>query len=218
MFAQLRKFAPTDLSVLIQGETGVGKELLAEAVHRESSRSDGPFTVFDCAEKSPHVAAQELFGQDVGEHFSDLHTIPGIIEQTNGGTLVFDHIGALSLQLQARLLRALEKGRVQRMGGREFIGFDVRIIAVTNEGLPRATREGTFRSDLYAQVSHCVVTLPPLRRRLVDLPLLAERLLSQCTPQRSVEEIPSRLWPEFRKYRWPGNVREFRSALQRLWL
>jgi transcriptional regulator with PAS, ATPase and Fis domain len=218
VFAMLNRIAPTDLSLLIQGETGVGKEIVAESVHRESSRSDRPFIVFDCSEKSPAVAALELFGQALEEHFCGLHPMSGIIEQANGGTLVFDHIGALSLQLQARLLRAFERCQLLRVGGIAPISFDVRIIAVTSENLPHAMKRGAFRRDLYARVAQSIVTLPPLRRRLVDLPLLAETLLSQCTPPRSAGDIPDHLWSEFRQYRWPGNIRELKSALQRLWL
>jgi DNA-binding NtrC family response regulator len=215
MFKTLENIAPSDLSLLIVGETGAGKEVVAESVHRASYRRDGPFVVFDCAEKSPVIAARELFGQSAGESSADLHAMSGILEQADRGTLVFDHIDCLSIQLQAGLLRALKRGHVQRVGGTEPIAFDSRIISLTCEDLSRYVSRGAFRADLYRHISQCIVQVPPLRRRITDLPLLAQSLFARYKPVRSVEEIPSHLWMQFRKHRWPGNVREFNNALQR---
>ncbi len=214
-FQILAVAAESESNLLLQGETGVGKEVLAEAVHHASQRRSAPFMVFDCAEKSPDAAARELFGNEPAPAVSAPDLIRGYFELADGGTLVLDHIDALAPHLQSALLRALEKRRVLRVHGSSAIPFDVRLMAITSENLALAVRRGKFREDLYTKISELAVTVPPLRRRLVDLDELMREILAECSPPRSLGDIPQRILPALRTYRWPGNIRELRNLLMR---
>jgi transcriptional regulator with GAF, ATPase, and Fis domain len=216
LFADLERVAPTDLSLLIEGETGTGKELVAESVHRASPRTDGPFVVFDCSAVAPTLAESELFGHERGAFTGAVAARPGVFEQASGGTIFLDELGELTKDLQPKLLRVLEKREVRRLGGTRPIPVDVRLIAATNRNLRAEVRRGEFREDLYYRVAGAHVYVPPLRDRLEDLELLAQSFLAASRPPRRLQEVPARIWDMFRAYRWPGNVRELKNAVQRV--
>jgi DNA-binding NtrC family response regulator len=215
LFQLLGPIAQSDLSLLIEGETGVGKEVVAAAVHRQSLRRDHPFVVLDCASKSPTAIAAELFGYEPEKHALGQKPIVSSFENANHGTLVLDHVEALAPYLQAKLLRALEKRQTQRVGDTRPVDFDVRLICVTSEDLKREVDRGSFRHDLYSSISQASVKVPPLRRRLVDLRILAQSLLARRSPVRFIHELPSDFLDNCKTHNWPGNVIEFENALHR---
>jgi len=210
ILASLERLAASDIGFLIEGETGVGKELAAESVHRRSARSAGPFVVFDCAAQSQQSGERELFGAE-----EQLPFMTGSLELAKGGTLLLDHIDELAVPLQVRLLRALGRREIRRLGGKRNIAIDVRVIAACTRGLRREVRLGRFKRELYAQVCSECVRLPALRQRLEDLTPLAQEILEELHPPRALPDIPDHVWAAFRAYPWPGNVRELRNALQR---
>ena len=214
LLTRLEQLALTELSLLIEGETGVGKELAAESVHGASARMAGPFLVFDCAAKSLAAGELELFGSETSPVSPD-PGLPGLLELCEGGTLLLDHIDELALPLQARLLRALQRREVRRIGGSNRIELDVRVIAASAHSLQRAVRLGAFQGELLAHIGAERVRIPPLRQRLVDLVPLAEELLSSFRPPRVLSDISAQVWAAFRTHAWPGNVRELRNALER---
>ena len=216
LFADLERIAATDVTLLVEGETGTGKDLVAESVHRASERSSGPFVVFDCGAVAQSVAESELFGHERGAFTGATQTHVGVFEQADGGTLFLDEVGELPRELQPKLLRALEKRQIRRVGGTRVIPFDARIIAATNRNLRAEVASGEFREDLYFRLAAAHVTVPPLRDRMVDLPLLVEHFLALESPPRASSDVPRDVWDMFRAYRWPGNVRELRNAVQRL--
>jgi transcriptional regulator with GAF, ATPase, and Fis domain len=216
LFADLERIAPTDMTLLVEGETGTGKDLVAESVHRASSRADNPFVVFDCGAVVPALAESELFGHERGAFTGAVASRVGLFEQADGGTLFLDEIGELPRDLQPKLLRALEKRQIKRVGGTKTIALDVRVIAATNRNLVEEVRQNRFREDLYFRIAAAHVTVPPLRDRKDDLKLLVEHFLSMERPPRSVTEIPDEVWEMLRSHRWPGNVRELRNVVQRL--
>ena len=216
LFADLERIAATDVTLLVEGETGTGKDLVAESVHRASARSVGPFVVFDCGAVSPSLAESELFGHDRGAFTGAVQAHAGVFEQAHGGTLLLDEIGELPKELQPKLLRALEKRQVRRVGGSKVIELDARIVAATNRNLRAETARGAFREDLYFRLAAAHVTAPPLRDRMDDLEMLVNHFLSLERPPRAVADLPAHVWDLFRSYRWPGNVRELRNAVQRL--
>jgi transcriptional regulator with GAF, ATPase, and Fis domain len=216
LFADLDRIANTELTLLIEGETGTGKDVIAEAVHRASGRAEGPFVVFDCSAVAPNLAESELFGHERGAFTGAVATRVGVFEQAHGGTLFLDEIGELPRDLQPKLLRALEKREVRRLGGAKTISVDARIVAATNRNLAAEVRRGTFREDLYFRLTGTHVTVPPLRERLADLPRLVEHFLSLEDPPRSVHEVCPEVWEMLHAHRWPGNVRELRNAVRRL--
>jgi transcriptional regulator with PAS, ATPase and Fis domain len=218
LFADLDRIAATDLTLLIEGETGTGKDAIAEAVHRTSARADGPFVVFDCGAVAPNLAESELFGHERGAFTGAVTSRAGVFEEAHGGTLFLDEIGELPKDLQPKLLRALEKREVRRLGSTKTIGFDVRVIAATNRRMQAEVQRGTFREDLYFRLAGTHVAVPPLRERLSDLPLLVEHFLSLEDPPRSVHEVAPEVWEMFGAHRWPGNVRELRNAVRRLFV
>ena len=215
LFETLTRLAPTRCNLVLEGETGVGKEVIAEAFHQVGPRASGPFVVFDCVAKSATVVERELFGYEPERTLGSSEPTAGVFEQANAGTLVLDHIDALPLYLQAQLLRAVEKQETRRVGSTLVRAFDLRIIAVSNSNLGQEVRLGTFRADLYERLGDSNLRVPALRQRLEDLSLLAESFLAECVPARTVGDIPAHLWSTFYEYRWPGNIREFRNALQR---
>jgi transcriptional regulator with PAS, ATPase and Fis domain len=216
LFAELERFAPTQLSVLIEGETGAGKDVVAESIHRASSRAEGPYVVFDCSAVAPTLIESELFGHERGAFTGAVGTRAGVFEEADGGTLFLDEIGELPKDLQPKLLRALEKREVKRLGGRAAIPVDVRIVAATNRNLLSEVQRGGFRQDLYYRIAAANVSVPPLRERVEDIPMLVEHFLALEAPKLSVRSIPQHVWEMFSAHRWPGNVRELRNAVQRL--
>ncbi|HMJ12694.1 MAG TPA: sigma 54-interacting transcriptional regulator [Polyangiaceae bacterium] len=215
LFADLMRIAPTDVTLLVEGETGTGKELVAESVHQASSRADGPFVVFDCGAIAPTLAESELFGHERGAFTGAINSRPGVFEQAHGGTIFLDELGELPRDLQPRLLRVLEKREVRRLGSERTIPVDVRLIAATNRNLAAEVERHNFREDLYFRVAATHVYIPPLRERMDDLPALVEHFLALAKPPRSASEIPKQVWSMFRAHRWPGNVRELSNAVQR---
>jgi transcriptional regulator with GAF, ATPase, and Fis domain len=215
LFADLARIAPTDVTVLIEGETGTGKELVAESVHAASERRDGPFIVFDCSAVAPTLAESELFGHERGAFTGASGTRPGVFEQADGGSIFLDELGELPKDLQPKLLRVLERREVRRLGGQRTLPVDVRLIAATNRNLQAEVARGNFREDLYFRLAAAHVHVPPLRDRMEDLPLLVEHFLSRAKPPRQLTDIPPSVWNMFVAHRWPGNVRELANAVQR---
>jgi transcriptional regulator with PAS, ATPase and Fis domain len=216
LFADLARIAPTDVTLLVEGETGTGKELVAESVHRMSPRADGPFVVFDCSAVAPTLVESELFGHERGAFTGAVQARAGLFELAQGGTVFLDELGELEKSLQPKLLRVLEKREVRRIGSTRSVPVDVRLVSATNRDLGREVAQGNFREDLYFRVSTAHVVVPPLRDRLEDLPMLVEHLFREVEPRRSAADVPAHVWDMFRAHRWPGNVRELKNAVQRL--
>jgi len=216
LFADLARIAATDMALLIEGETGTGKELVAESIHRASARAEEPLVVFDCSAVAPTLAESELFGHERGAFTGASAARAGVFEQADGGSIFLDELGELPKDLQPKLLRVLEKREVRRLGSQRTITVDVRLIAATNRNLAAEVTLGNFREDLYFRLAGAHVYVPPLRDRMGDLPLLVEHFLSCAKPPRSAAEIPSAVWDMFMAHRWPGNVRELSNAVQRL--
>ncbi len=216
LFADLQRIAATELSLLIEGETGTGKELVAESVHQHSERAGAPFVVFDCSAIAPTLVESELFGHERGAFTGAVATRAGVFEQAEGGTIFLDELGELPRDLQPKLLRVLEKREVRRLGGTKTIPLDVRLISATNRNLRAEVKRGEFRQDLYYRVAGAHVYVPPLRDRVDDLELLAESFLASARPARNLNDVPQHVWSMFKAYRWPGNVRELKNAVQRV--
>jgi transcriptional regulator with GAF, ATPase, and Fis domain len=216
LLLDLGRIAPTELSLLVEGETGTGKDLVAECVHEASNRAGGPFVTFDCSSVAATLAESELFGHERGAFTGAVGAREGVFEQANGGTIFLDELGELPRSLQPKLLRVLEKRELRRLGGTKTIPIDVRLISATNRNLRAEVRRQTFREDLYFRVAGARVYIPPVRERVEDLPLLLERFLGLLEPARTLHDVPEQLWAAFREYRWPGNVREVRNAVQRM--
>jgi DNA-binding NtrC family response regulator len=207
------KLAASDVPVVIEGETGTGKEVLAESLHEEGPRAGAPFVVFDCTAVPPNLVESELFGHERGA-FTGAHAMrKGIFEQAHGGTLLIDEIGDLDLAMQPKLLRALERSEVRRVGGDRWMRVDVRVIAATRRDLDHEVASGRFRDDLFHRLAVGRIELPPLRRRRGDMQLLAERFCRDLggEPRR----LPGDLFGRWNDYAWPGNVRELRNAVAR---
>jgi two-component system response regulator HydG len=217
----LRKAArviPRDrATVLLTGETGTGKELLAQAIHANGPRAAGPFVELNCSAIPGNLLEAELFGYERGAFTDARRSKPGLVEVAAGGTLFLDEVGTLPLDLQGKLLKALEEKRVRRLGATRAIDVDVRIIAATNTDLREAVRAGQFREDLYYRLSVLVIHLPPLRERGDDVVLLAEHFLDTFSREYEVPrpELTPELRRRLREYAWPGNVRELRNAIER---
>ena len=215
LFADLARIAPSDVTVLIEGETGSGKELVAESVHTASLRAEGPLVVFDCSSVAPSLAESELFGHERGAFTGAVTARAGVFEQADGGSIFLDELGELPKDLQPKLLRVLERREVRRLGSQRTIPVDVRLIAATNRNLAAEVQRGNFREDLYFRLAAAHVRVPPLRDRMEDLPLLVEHFLSRTKPRRTLADIPRHVWTMFNNHRWPGNVRELWNAVQR---
>jgi transcriptional regulator with PAS, ATPase and Fis domain len=215
LFADLSRIADSDVTVLIEGETGTGKELVAESLHRESRRADKPLVVFDCGAVTPTLVESELFGHERGAFTGAVAARAGLFEQADGGTIFLDELGELQKDLQPKLLRVLEKREVRRIGSQRAIPIDVRVIAATNRKLASEVTRGNFREDLYFRLAAAHVLVPPLRDRKEDLPLLVEHFMRRSSPPRALSEIAAPIWEMFMAHRWPGNVRELRNAVDR---
>jgi DNA-binding NtrC family response regulator len=207
----LERFAPTDVTVVLVGETGVGKDVVAHALHAHSSRADGPLVIFDCGSVAPNLAESELLGHERGSFTGAVTTHPGAFERADGGTLFLDEVAELPLDLQTRLLRALESRRVRRVGGRVEHAVDLRVIAATNRDLRAEVAAGRFREDLIFRLGVAIVELPPLRRRLEDLPELVYSLLADLG--REDVHVTDKAFATLQAHSWPGNVRELKNAL-----
>ena len=217
VFGVLERVAPTDMTVLIQGETGAGKEVAARAIHQFSRRAEGPFVVFDCGAVAPNLIESELFGHEKGAFTDAVKSRQGAFELANGGTLFLDEIGELAPALQPKLLRALDQREVKRVGADRPVTVDVRVLAATNRDLEKEVKAGRFREDLYYRLSAVSVFMPPLRDRREDVEKIAEQLLAGISAE--VGKKVSGLSPEaseaLRAYPWPGNVRELKNVLAR---
>jgi transcriptional regulator with GAF, ATPase, and Fis domain len=217
LFADLERISRSDVSLLIEGETGTGKELVAESVHRSSARSEGPLVVLDCSAITPSLVESEFFGHERGAFTGADRARPGLFEQAHGGTLFLDELGELPKDIQPKLLRVLEKREVRRLGGQRTNPVDVRVIAATNRHLAVEVERGNFREDLYYRIAGARVVVPPLRDRKEDIALLVAHFMRLQGPAGSVAQVNEETWDMFRSHRWPGNVRELRNAVQR-WL
>ncbi|MGO8995609.1 MAG: sigma 54-interacting transcriptional regulator [Polyangiaceae bacterium] len=202
------KLAATDVSIVLEGETGTGKELLAECIHEASPRAQEPFVVLDCRTTPRGLVEAHLFG----ELRADGSSRPGIFELANGGTLLVDEPGDLDLDVQAKLLRALDKGVIVRLGDTQPVKVDARVIVVTSHDLDKLVEERKFREDLYYRLAGARIELPPLRRRREDIPLLAGELWTELGGKGL---LPDEFLERFEAYDWPGNVRELERAIER---
>jgi DNA-binding NtrC family response regulator len=211
----IRLVAPTSATVLIEGETGTGKEVVANAVYRLSSRSAKPFTVLNCAAIPEALLEAELFGHTRGAFTGAVQARIGRIEAANGGTLFLDEIGEMPLSLQAKMLRFLECGELQRVGDNETMRVDVRVIAATHRDLEKCAAEGTFRLDLYHRLAVFPLQVPALRERMQDLPLLVEYLLAEMGKRSPRKRMSAGAMDRLGTHDWPGNVRELGHVLQR---
>ncbi|MEA3278502.1 MAG: sigma 54-interacting transcriptional regulator, partial [Pseudomonadota bacterium] len=207
----------TDSTVLIQGETGTGKELVAAAVHRLSERRDKPLIKVNCAALPETLIEAELFGREKGAYTGALTRQAGRFELADGGTLLLDEIGELPTGLQSKLLRVLQEGRFERLGSTRTTQVDVRLIAATNRNLEQAVRDGRFRKDLFYRLNVFPIVMPPLRERAEDIPALVWELVAECCEKtgRKVQSIPQRDMRALQAYAWPGNVRELRNLIER---
>jgi len=218
LFSKLERAAPTHETVLLLGESGTGKEVLAREVHAHSPRKDKPFVVLDCGAIAPNLVESELFGHVKGAFTGANAARAGLFEQVNGGTLFIDELGELPLDLQPKLLRAIENRQLRRLGSEQPVSFDARIVAATHRNLRARAQDGSFRADLYFRISVVEVQVPALRERKDDIPLFVERFLEGRTPPRTLADLPSGALPLLQAYDWPGNVRELRNTVARLLL
>ena len=214
LFGLLRDIAPSDTTVLIEGETGTGKELIAEEIHQHSRRASGPFVVFDCGAVPRDLIESTLFGHVKGAFTGAISDRKGAFAEAHGGTIFLDEIGELGLDLQPALLRALDKRAVRRVGGNAYEQIDVRVIAATNRDLREEVARKNFREDLFYRLAVLRVHLPPLRERGRDIDLLTEHFVRQFAPHRTLALAPSEI-QRLRSYAWPGNVRELRNVIER---
>jgi len=217
IFSLVRQVAPTKAAVLITGESGTGKEIVARAIHRLSPRNAGPFVAINCAALPETLMESELFGHEKGAFTGAVERRAGCFELAQGGTLLLDELAEMPIGTQAKLLRVLEDSRVRRLGGKQESLVDVRVLASTNRKPEEAIRKGQLREDLYYRLNVFALELPPLRRRLDDLPALAEAILRDLNKKHGTRitgmsaEVLSRL----QRHSWPGNVRELRNVLER---
>jgi len=214
VFGVLEKAARSDVTVLLEGESGVGKEVLARAIHAASNRAERPFVTLDCGALPPGVIESELFGHEKGAFTGAVSARLGAFEHANGGTLFLDEIGELALDLQPKLLRALDQREVRPVGGNRTRSFDLRVVAATNRRLAECVQHGTFRQDLYYRLAIARVVVPPLRDRPEDIAPLAESFLRALTSD-PARTLPPDLAGMLKGYSWPGNVRELRNVIQR---
>jgi DNA-binding NtrC family response regulator len=210
------RVAATDSTVLIRGESGVGKELVARAVHRQSGRSRQPFVVVDCASLHENLLQSELFGHEKGAYTGAIRLKHGLFEVADRGTIFLDEIGEVTPALQVKLLRVLETGIFRRVGGTADVKVDVRVIAATNRPLEAMLRDGGFREDLYYRLNVFSITIPPLRERPEDIPLLVEHFVrSSGVTSKRAARVSDDAMEVLRRYPWPGNVRELENVIER---
>ena len=213
IFERLSKIGPTDLTLLITGETGTGKELVAQAVHLASNRAKKPFIVVDCGSIPPTLAEATLFGHERGAFTGAVDRRLSPFQEADGGTIFLDELGELPLEVQPKLLRALAERRIKSVGGNVYKEVDVRVLAATRRDLVRAVNAGTFRSDLYFRVAQVKIELMPLRQRLEDIPVLVRRMLKDIGDETAYERVSNSTLERLMRHDWPGNVRELLNAV-----
>ena len=218
IFGLLKKVAPMDVSVIVSGETGTGKELVARALHEHSARRKGPFVVLDCSSIPENLIESELFGHEKGAFTGADKPREGAFERASGGTIFLDEIGELRLDMQPRLLRVLENREVRRVGGSQVIDIDCRVVAATNRDLSKEVADGNFREDLFFRLSVINVALPPLRVRREDIPALVQHALAQpeVLARHGEKHISEAAMQVLQSYAWPGNVRELLNVVSHL--
>ncbi len=216
LFAKLHHAAQTSETILVTGESGTGKELLARAIHDASPRRDGPFVIFDAGSVAPNLIESELFGHVRGAFTGAIADRAGLLAQAHGGTLLLDEVGELAVDLQPKLLRALEAKQFRAVGGSAWQAFDARIVAATHRDLRADVAAGRFREDLYFRLAIFQARVPPLRERKEDIELLVERFLAAEVPPRTTLDLPPGALPLLSGHDWPGNVRELKNAVARL--
>ena len=217
VFETLAKIVATDTTVLILGESGTGKELVAEAIHTRSRRHEGPFVKLNCVAIPQTLLESELFGHEKGAFTGAHQRRVGKFELADGGTILLDEIGDMSLETQAKILRVLQEREFERVGGTDSVRVDVRVVAATNRDLAEACAQGSFREDLYFRLNVVTVTLPPLRQRREDIPLLAEHFLRRAAQRHGKAglELSAGTLEALVDYDWPGNVRQLQHAIER---
>lgn len=218
LYTQIRKIAPTPVTVLIHGESGTGKELVANAIHENSPRAKAPFIAVNCAAIPESLIESELFGHERGAFTGAVAARQGLVEAAEGGTLFLDEIGELPLEAQARLLRVIQEREVRRLGSVNSRQIDIRLIAATHRNLRQLVQTGEFREDLYYRLQVIELTIPPLRERGQDVLLIARHLLAHYTEAMALEVAPELTEPACERileYLWPGNIRELENAMQR---
>src|SRR3989338_653595 len=213
MVQQIRRVAPLDHTVLINGETGCGKELVARALHNTSSRAHAPFAVINCAALPPPLFESELFGHEKGA-FTGAHELyRGVFEQAQGGTLFLDEIGELPLAFQPKLLRVLENRTIRRVGGKQEIPIDVRIIAATHQDLFDLVQQNKFREDLFYRLHIIPIQVPSLKERIDDIPLLANHFVAELSS--NAKKLSVKAIEKLMGHHWPGNIRELKNVISR---
>jgi two-component system, NtrC family, nitrogen regulation response regulator NtrX len=220
VMAQVEHVAASETRVCIRGETGTGKELIARTLHEKSGRRGGPFVSLNCAAVPSELMETELFGHEKGSFTGAASRHTGKFEQAHRGTLFLDEIGDMPMTMQAKLLRVLEEGEIERVGGDKPIAVDVRVVVATHRNLEEQVRQGTFREDLYHRVFVFPIVLPPLRERREDVRVLAEHFVRQLEEQNNwkLRKLSPEAIAELEKYSWPGNVRELRNVVERVLL
>jgi DNA-binding NtrC family response regulator len=220
VYRKIELYAPSDAAVIVTGETGTGKELVARALHAHGPRRSGPFVAVNCSAIAAELLESELFGHEKGAFTGALRTHRGRFERAHAGTIFLDEVGDMPLPAQAKLLRVLEEGMIERVGGERPVAVDVRVIGATNVPLEQAVHAGRFRADLYHRLAVLRIQLPPLRQRPEDLPLLVDHFLRHFRRKygRSVERLTPEAMALLDAYLWPGNVRELRNVLERVFV
>jgi DNA-binding NtrC family response regulator len=217
VYGMFERIAPTDVTVLLEGETGTGKELAARAIHQYSRRTGGPFVVFDCGAVAPNLIESELFGHEKGAFTDAVKARQGAFELSDNGTIFLDEIGELSLDLQPKLLRALDQRETKRVGADKPVSFNVRVISATNKELEKEVKAGRFREDLFYRLSVVRVSMPPLRKRKEDIETIAGHLLTGISAEigKKIVGLSPEAAAALTTYSWPGNVRELKNVLGR---
>jgi DNA-binding NtrC family response regulator len=211
LYPLIERLAASDVPLVVEGETGTGKEALAETIHESSSRANGPFVVFDCTAVPENLVESELFGHERGAFTGAVGSRAGVFEQANGGTLLIDEIGDLDVSLQPKLLRAIERSEIRRVGGSKTLRLDVRLIAATRRNLDLQVQRGQFRDDLFYRLAVGRIELPPLRERTGDIAVLARHFWSELGGDPAL--LSRDLLARWESSPWPGNVRQLRNAV-----
>ncbi len=218
ILALIQRVGPTEARILITGESGTGKELVAKAIHRASKRASMRLIEVNCAAIPAELIESELFGHEKGSFTGATTQRTGKFEQADGGTIFLDEVGDMSLQAQAKVLRALEEGKIERVGGTEIIPVDVRVLAATNKDLPEEIKKGTFREDLFHRLNVIPIHIPPLRERREDIPILVEAFVEDACARNGigVKKVTPETLTSFVSMEWRGNIRELRNVVERL--
>ncbi len=217
MISMINLVAPTDMSVIIEGESGTGKEYAAKLLHHKSNRSNKPFVAIDCGALTNELAASELFGHEKGSFTGAINNKTGQFQYAEGGTLFLDEIGNLDYEIQVKLLRALQERKIKKLGGKDDISVDVRLIVATNEDLKKAVENGKFREDLYHRLNEFKIEVPALRNRSEDIMVFSQNFLeeSNLNLNKSIKGFEEDVVQLFKSYEWPGNLRELKNMIKR---